>query len=448
MYKKIKSWFLDDQRRLVALGTLLEYYDFFLFIHLGTLLSKHFFRSDAPQLWFDWMKWGGIYVITPMAALFFAHFGDKFGRKPVLVFSSYLVVWSAFLLSFLPAFESWEVWSTVLFVGLRFIQNAGIAGEPLAAKLYACEHMHKRDHDKMGDMYTNKTSWWLNVIGMAQDGSSLIALGIGWYITTYFPDHPYMWRLPFLFCLVGAFFIMRIRKKLVETNEFRISIPVKHNYKGLWAAIKSDRHFWIFLVLCTYVGVIFCFNIVHLSTHILEQLNRYSDANLMVHNAMLLSLNIVIGSTITWFAGNNRWQRKPIQLGMYVVSAIAWIWFYNIPISEQNYWYLLILQSLGQTCLYWDLTYGNILRNFDIAYRFRMCALGELCGRFISFVAIGFFIPYLVNQMGLEYGLHMILFCLVYAFIAMCFYKPEENRRKEYLKWIMKYAIIKTGDHK
>lgn len=444
MFKTIKRWFLKDQRRLVALGTLLEYYDFFLFVHLGTLLSKSFFRPDAPQLWFDYIKWGGIYIITPLSALLFAHFGDRVGRKPVLIYSSVFVVLSASLMIFLPTYDAWETMSTVCFILLRFVQNAGIAGEPLAAKLYACEHMQAKDHDLLGDMYTNKTSWWLNVIGMCQDASSLMALGLGWCIVTYFPDHPYMWRMPFVFCLLGAIFVVMVRKTLLETKEFVAFPRKKYDLPELWDEIKNNRHFVIFTILCTYVGIIFAFNIMYLSKHILEKLNCYTDAELMKHNACILFLNIIIGSVITWFAGHRRWKRKGIQLGIYVASAISWVIFYNMQITAENYYYLIILQSCGQSFLYWNLIYGNVLRNFSIEGRFRLCALGELLGRFTSFVAIGFFLPFLYNDLGVHYGLYMTLFMLCYAFITVLFYQPEEEARQRYLKKLMDKVIVKN----
>lgn len=134
-------------RRVVAAsmaGTVVEWYEFFLYGTAATLVfSKVFFDqsgSDLNNILAAFVTYAVGFLARPLGGAVFGHFGDKYGRKKLLQFSLLLVGAATFLMGCLPTFGQVGYWAPALLVTLRFIQGFAVGGEWGGAVLLVAEH--------------------------------------------------------------------------------------------------------------------------------------------------------------------------------------------------------------------------------------------------------------------------------------------------------------------
>ncbi|WP_194815995.1 MFS transporter [Nocardia sp. XZ_19_385] len=134
-------------RRVVAAsmaGTVVEWYEFFLYGTAATLVfSKVFFAqgtSELDAILAAFVTYAVGFAARPLGGIVFGHFGDKYGRKKLLQFSLLLVGAATFLMGCLPTFAQIGYWAPALLVTLRFIQGFAVGGEWGGAVLLVAEH--------------------------------------------------------------------------------------------------------------------------------------------------------------------------------------------------------------------------------------------------------------------------------------------------------------------
>ena len=131
------------------IGTTIEWYDFFIFGTAAALIfNKVFFPSFDPVTGTlaAFASFSVGFIARPLGGVVFAHYGDKIGRKPMLVYSLLLMGAATVLMGLLPGYASIGIWAPMLLVVLRFAQGFGVGGEWGGAALMAVEHapQHRR----------------------------------------------------------------------------------------------------------------------------------------------------------------------------------------------------------------------------------------------------------------------------------------------------------------
>src|ERR1700739_3410141 len=125
-------------------GTVVEWYEFFLYGTAATLVfSKVFFAqggSDLDNILKAFITYAVGFAARPLGGVVFGHFGDKYGRKKLLQFSLLLVGGVTFLMGCLPTFAQIGYWAPALLVALRFLQGFAVGGEWGGAVLLVAEH--------------------------------------------------------------------------------------------------------------------------------------------------------------------------------------------------------------------------------------------------------------------------------------------------------------------
>src|SRR5215216_6321915 len=125
-----------------AIGTVIEWYDFYLYGVLATFFSAQFFPpgNDTAALLQSLATFGAGFAVRPFGALVFGRIGDKIGRKYTFLVTIVLMGLSTALVGLLPTYERIGIWATVLLVTLRLVQGLALGGEYGGAATYVAEH--------------------------------------------------------------------------------------------------------------------------------------------------------------------------------------------------------------------------------------------------------------------------------------------------------------------
>lgn len=197
-----------------AMGTTIEWYDFFLYNTFSALVfNKLFFPSFDPlvgtMLAYTTALVG--FVARPFAGIIFGHFGDRIGRKRMLILTLLIMGIATFLIGVLPTYESIGVWAPILLLILRILQGIGVGGEWGGAVLMAIEHAPKGRRGFYG-------SWpQIGVPAGLALATGIVAL------LTLLPGDLFLqwaWRIAFLLSLILVAIGIYIRLKIVETPAF------------------------------------------------------------------------------------------------------------------------------------------------------------------------------------------------------------------------------------
>ncbi len=197
-----------------AMGTTIEWYDFFLYNTFSALVfNKLFFPSFDPlvgtMLAYTTALVG--FVARPVAGIIFGHFGDRIGRKRMLILTLLIMGIATFLIGVLPTYESIGVWAPILLLVLRILQGVGVGGEWGGAVLMAIEHAPKGRRGFYG-------SWpQIGVPAGLALATGIVAL------LTLLPGDLFLqwaWRIAFLISLILVAIGIYIRLKIVETPAF------------------------------------------------------------------------------------------------------------------------------------------------------------------------------------------------------------------------------------
>ncbi|WP_454723715.1 MULTISPECIES: MFS transporter [Cupriavidus] len=205
------------QRRVIlasSLGTMFEWYDFFLAGSLAVQISANIFSGVNPTAAFIFtlLSFAAGFAVRPFGALVFGRIGDLVGRKYTFMVTIALMGAATFAIGLLPGYASIGIAAPVLFVVMRMLQGLALGGEYGGAVVYVAEHA---DNHERGA----KTAWI----------QATAALGLLLSLAVILPTRYFLgeesftawgWRVPFLVSLLLLLISLRIRMKLHESPEF------------------------------------------------------------------------------------------------------------------------------------------------------------------------------------------------------------------------------------
>ncbi len=197
-----------------SLGTLFEWYDFYLYGSLAVFFGGLFFPkgNETAQLLASLATFGAGFGVRPLGALVFGRIGDLVGRKYTFLVTMATMGLSTALIGFLPSYASIGLLATVLLVLLRLLQGLALGGEYGGAATYVAEHV---PDDKRG-YYTSfiQTTATLGFfVSMGVIGTTRMSLGEGAF-------KAWGWRIPFLLSFVLLALSLYVRLKMQESPLF------------------------------------------------------------------------------------------------------------------------------------------------------------------------------------------------------------------------------------
>ena len=211
---------MTSEERLVifasSLGTVFEWYDFYIYGTLAAFLARYFFTPEIPEnvrFIFTLLAFAAGFAVRPFGALIFGRLGDMIGRKYTFLITMSLMGIGTFFIGLLPGYGSWGVVAPAVLIILRLIQGLALGGEYGGAAIYVAEHApsNKRGY---------YTSWIQTTATLGLFLALLLILGIR---TSMGEDSfgSWGWRIPFLLSAILLAVSLWIRLKLNESPLFR-----------------------------------------------------------------------------------------------------------------------------------------------------------------------------------------------------------------------------------
>jgi hypothetical protein len=207
-----------EERKVIfasSLGTVFEWYDFYIYGTLGAFLAKYFFSNVPPAVGFIFalLAFAAGFAVRPFGALIFGRLGDMIGRKYTFLITMTLMGVGTFFIGLLPGYDTWGLAAPIVLIALRLVQGLALGGEYGGAAIYVAEHapQNKRGY---------YTSWIQTTATLGLFMALLLILGIrNWMGEDKFGD--WGWRIPFLASGILLIVSIWIRLSLNESPIFQ-----------------------------------------------------------------------------------------------------------------------------------------------------------------------------------------------------------------------------------
>lgn len=337
-------------RRIVSasfIGTAIEWYDFFLYGTAAALVfNKLFFPTFDPLTgtMASFATYAVGFFARPLGGVIFGHFGDRIGRKSMLVTTLMMMGIATFAIGALPTYEQAGIIAPLLLVFLRFVQGLGVGGEWAGAVLMVVEHSKE---DKRG-LYAS----WVQAgvpVGM------LLATGVFSIFSRMSPEAflSWGWRVPFLLgvLLTGVGYF--IRMQVLESPIFEQAKKENPAPKMPVLEVLSTHPRNVFLAMGARMAenVFFYIFTIWILTYATE---KFGMAKSTLLNGVLLGSAVQL-VTIPWFGAlSDRFGRRPIYLGgavFLLLLAFPFFWLVDTR-STALIWTAIVVGMIGHSAMY------------------------------------------------------------------------------------------------
>ncbi len=301
-----------------SLGTLIEWYDFYIFGSLAVIIGKQLFPADSgtSALINTLAIFAAGFIVRPFGAIVFGRLGDMIGRKHTFLLTLILMGGSTFMIGLIPGFSSIGYFAPALVLLLRLVQGLALGGEYGGAATYVAEHAPP-----------NKKGFYTSWIQTTATLGLFLSLGVIVFLKSFLGTEKFEawgWRIPFLISIVLVFISFYIRIKMKEspmfvqlkkegktsTNPLKESFRKKGNLKlvllALFGAVMGQGVIW-------YTGQFYAQSFIENTCKIEFNESRYI---LLWAIALATPFFIVFGSL------SDRFGRKWIMLGGMLLAII------------------------------------------------------------------------------------------------------------------------------
>ncbi|MBS4081027.1 MULTISPECIES: MFS transporter [Pseudomonas] len=310
----------DTQKVIFAssLGTVFEWYDFFLYGALAAVISKQFFAgvNDTTAFIFALMAFAAGFIVRPFGALVFGRLGDMIGRKYTFLATIILMGVATFCVGLLPTYASIGIAAPIILVVLRMLQGLALGGEYGGAATYVAEHapIGKRGFH---------TSWIQSTATLGLLLSLLVVLGCRYFTGDQF--EVWGWRIPFLLSIVLLGISTWIRLSLHESPAY---LKMKEEGKTSKAPIRESFGKWenlkVVLIALFSINAGQAVTFYAAQFYVLFFLTQFLKMDPAVANTLLI-ISVVIGAPFFIIFGwlSDKVGRKPVlMLGLLLATAL------------------------------------------------------------------------------------------------------------------------------
>ncbi|MBC3414161.1 MHS family MFS transporter [Pseudomonas sp. SWRI107] len=312
-----------EERKVIfasSLGTVFEWYDFYLYGSLAAIIAKHFFTgvNETTAFIFALLAFAAGFAVRPFGAIVFGRLGDMIGRKHTFLITIVIMGLSTAVVGLLPSYASIGVAAPVILITLRLLQGLALGGEYGGAATYVAEHAPK---GRRGFF----TAWIQTTATLGLFLSLLVILACRTAMGTE-AFEAWGWRLPFLLSIVLLAISVYIRMQL---NESPVFLKMKAEGKASKAPLTESFARWdnLKIVIMALLGgtagqaVVWYTGQFYALFFLLQMLKiDPQTANLLIAGSLL------IGTPFFIFFGSlsDRIGRKPIIMAGCIIAALTY----------------------------------------------------------------------------------------------------------------------------
>ena len=312
-----------EERKVIfasSLGTVFEWYDFYLYGSLAAIIAKQFFSGlDAGSAFiFALLAFAAGFIVRPFGAIFFGRLGDMIGRKYTFLVTILIMGLSTFIVGILPTYASIGVAAPIILIVLRLLQGLALGGEYGGAATYVAEHA---PHGKRGAY----TAWIQTTATLGLFLSLMVILGSRTVLgEEAFAD--WGWRIPFLVSILLLAISVWIRLSMNESPAFQ---KMKAEGKTSKAPLKESFGEWknLKIVILALVGLtagqaVVWYTGQFYALFFLTQALKVDGATANI----LVAVSLLIGTPffIVFGALSDKIGRKPIILAGCLLAALTY----------------------------------------------------------------------------------------------------------------------------
>ncbi|MBZ9582919.1 shikimate transporter [Klebsiella quasivariicola] len=326
-------------------GAVVDWYDFLLYgITAALVFNREFFPQIGPAMGTlaAFATFGVGFLFRPLGGIIFGHFGDRLGRKRMLMMTVWMMGIATACIGLLPSFNQIGWWAPVLLVFLRAVQGFAVGGEWGGAALLSVENAPK-----------GKKAFYSSGVQVGYGVGLLLSTGLVSLISSLTTDQQFLswgWRLPFLFSVVLVLIALWIRNGMAESQEFEAQqsqVNTPQEKKRLPVVEALLRHPGAFLLiialrlcelLTMYIVTAFALN--------------YSTQNLGLPRELFLNIGLLVGGlsclTIPCFAWlADRFGRRRIYITGALIGTLSGFPFFMALESQSVFWILFFALMLA-----------------------------------------------------------------------------------------------------
>lgn len=303
-----------------SLGTVFEWYDFYLYGTLAVVIGNQFFSAldPASRTIFSLLAFAAGFIVRPFGALVFGRLGDMIGRKYTFLVTILIMGLSTFIVGVLPGYSSIGVAAPIILIGLRMLQGLALGGEYGGAATYVAEHSPQ---GRRG-FYT---SWIQTTATVGLLLSLLVILGV----RSWLPEkdwNDWGWRIPFLVSIVLLAVSVWIRLSMNESPAFK---KMKEEGKTSKAPLTESFGQWknLKIVILALVGLTAGQAVVWYTGqfYALFFLTGALKVDLVTAN-LLIAASLVLGTPFFIVFGmlSDKIGRKPIIMAGCLIAALTY----------------------------------------------------------------------------------------------------------------------------
>lgn len=348
---------ITDVRKVALasmVGNATEWYDYFIYGTASALVfGQLFFPTTDPAIGtlLAFATFGVTFLVRPLGALIFGHFGDRIGRKTMLVFSILIMGVGTFLIGLLPTYEAIGIWAPILLVLLRLFQGFAVGGEYGGAVAMTMEYAP-----------ANRRGFYTAIPAAGLSIGLLLATSI-FYSFTLLPEEQFLawgWRIPFLLSAVLVAVGLYIRLRIAESPVFRRAQEQARERAQEQEAraplMEIMRHYKKIMLLVLLIPTA-----VNVSFYIASAWSiSYMTAQVGVTTATALTA-VMIAAAVDFFSQlffghlSDKLGRRPVYIGGSVVIGLAafpFFWLVNTGSAVWIFVAMILLISIGHGATY------------------------------------------------------------------------------------------------
>jgi MFS family permease len=326
-------------------GSVIEYYDFLLYATASAVVFNKVFFADLDPVIGTVASFGTLatgYFARPLGGILFGHFGDRIGRKKMLVLTMSLMGVGSTLIGLLPTSTQIGAWAPILLVLLRVLQGVAIGGEWGGAVLMSAEHA------------TSRRGLWASFTGAGAPSGmvlSTLVLAASAAISGEQGFLSWGWRIPFLLSIVLVGIGLFVRSRVEETPVFVEAADARPVAAPLVEVLKHPRN----LLLSIGIGFGAFVGQGTLTVFVISYAVQAGFERQTVLNALTVSSLVAIFGTLFFSALSDRFGRRPLVMA----GALALgVWSFALfPLIDSGSTGLLVLavvvgQGVAHACMY------------------------------------------------------------------------------------------------